>query len=68
MALIAKETLVEGFTTVALPGTLVSPEMVERNGWQDKVEDTGADIGGSDGDEEEPATPKRRSRKAQASE
>jgi hypothetical protein len=49
MALIAKETLTDGFTVVANPGTIVSPEMVEKNGWQDKVEDDGKGDAGTTG-------------------
>jgi hypothetical protein len=41
VALIAKEVLRIGFTVVALPGTVVSPEAVKEYGWGDKVEDNG---------------------------
>ncbi|MET1006570.1 MAG: hypothetical protein ABWX96_13550 [Propionibacteriaceae bacterium] len=35
---IAKQDLSDGFTMVAREGTYVSNEVVERHGWQDKVE------------------------------
>lgn len=41
MALVAKEVLKIGFTVAALPGNVVSPEAVEKYGWQDQVEDDG---------------------------
>lgn len=54
MALIAKETLRLGFTVVALPGNVVSKELVDEQGWADKVE------------ESEPKTKRKTNSKAQA--
>ena len=58
MALIAKEILSDGFTTIALPGNVVSPAMVEAHGWHDKVKDDGRD--GDDG-----ALPRRKRKAAE---
>jgi hypothetical protein len=39
MTLIANKTLRDGFLTVALPGTAVSPALVARNGWEADVDE-----------------------------
>lgn len=41
MPLVATEELRIGFTIAAQPGNVVSPDAVERYGWQDKVEEVG---------------------------
>jgi hypothetical protein len=41
MALVAKEQLRAGHTVIANEGTVVSPAMVEKHGWQDKVYEDG---------------------------
>jgi hypothetical protein len=56
MVHIAKETLVYGFTPVANPGTIVSDELVQEMGWQDKVDTVKGEVGGG-GDATEDATP-----------
>lgn len=50
MTYIAKETLRDGFTVVANPGTMVGDELVEKYGWQDKVDALKGDVGGGTGE------------------
>lgn len=57
---IAKEPLRDGFTLVANEGTYVPKSLVEKHGWQDKVED-GPDIGGTETVDEK--APKGRAQK-----
>lgn len=41
MALVAKQDLRDGVQLIAREGTVVSPAMVQRHGWQDKVHEDG---------------------------
>lgn len=59
---IAKEDLHDGFTMVAREGTYVSNDVVNKHGWQDKVE-AGEDPAPSDGNTKDQAAPKGKPQK-----
>lgn len=64
MALVAKQDLRDGMMMVARAGTVVSPAMVERHGWQDKVTDDGVTVSSSAEHLAKPTPPVKRTTRA----
>lgn len=60
MSLVAKEDLWSDWNLIAKAGTVVSPAMVEANGWQDKVYDNGVTPSSAAPPRTDPPSPHRR--------